>query len=468
MTDEASYDIRIHGIRKVEGKRGTTYTVRWKVDGKSWQKTFSTAKLADGHRSDLLTAARRGEKFDVATGLPRTMVPEVAAITWLDHATDFVRMKWPDAAPKYRKSLAESLTLITLSLVIPGGQQPDRADLRKCLFRWAFTAAGANQPPPEGLREAASWVQTHSRPVSDLENSEVLRNTLEIMSKTLTGHAASDATFMRRRSALHNCLEYAVERKRLAANPLAQIRRKRRPPTPAIDRRRVANPFQARDLLMAVRKSDPELEAFFATLYYAGPRPGEVLNLRRTDCTLPEHGWGQLLFASSYQRAGHDWTDSGDAAEERQLKHRAVGDTRPVPAHPELVDTLRRHIAEHELGPDGRLFVARTIRGGSRRTAPFDTPVSMNTIYRAWHRARKAALSPEQFESLLAQRPYDLRHACLSTWLNAGVAPVQVAEWAGHSVAVLLSVYAKCLDGQEAAAMLQIENALKAERESKG
>jgi hypothetical protein len=30
--------------------------------------------------------------------------------------------------------------------------------------------------------------------------------------------------------------------------------------------------------------------------------------------------------------------------------------------------------------------------------------------------------------------------------------PTQVAEWAGHSVAMLLRVYAKCISGQEDAA----------------
>ena len=37
----------------------------------------------------------------------------------------------------------------------------------------------------------------------------------------------------------------------------------------------------------------------------------------------------------------------------------------------------------------------------------------------------------------------------MSTWLNAGVPSTQVAEWAGHSVAVLLQIYAKCIAGQE-------------------
>jgi hypothetical protein len=30
--------------------------------------------------------------------------------------------------------------------------------------------------------------------------------------------------------------------------------------------------------------------------------------------------------------------------------------------------------------------------------------------------------------SPLAKRPYDLRHACLSTWLNAGVPAKQITD----------------------------------------
>jgi len=52
--------------------------------------------------------------------------------------------------------------------------------------------------------------------------------------------------------------------------------------------------------------------------------------------------------------------------------------------------------------------------------------------------------------SPLAKTPYDLRHAALSTWLNGGVPPATVAEWAGHSVEVLLRTYAKCLDSGDA------------------
>jgi integrase len=72
----------------------------------------------------------------------------------------------------------------------------------------------------------------------------------------------------------------------------------------------------------------------------------------------------------------------------------------------------------------------------------------------------RAVLWEAQYRLPLARRPYDLRHAAVSTWLNGGVAPTQVAGWAGHSVGVLLQVYAKCLDGQEAVALDRVERAL--------
>jgi integrase len=310
------------------------------------------------------------------------------------------------------------------------------------------------------MARTVAWIERNSRELNDLEDPVVLRALLEDLATNVNGTRASSATLTRRRSALFNALEFAVELKRLPRNPLNEIKRKRLPPAPAIDRRRVANPLQARALICAAGDQDPELEAFFATMYFAGLRPGEVLNLRSADATLPKSGWGRLLLVSSYQRAGSQWTDSQEPDEERQLKHRALEDTREVPCHPVLVKKLRTHIERYKIPPTGRLFVSRNGSRGNRLAPGDEKPVSANTIYRAWARARQQALDEREFASPLARRPYDLRHACLSTWLNAGVAPVQVAEWAGHSVAVLLSVYAKCIDGQEDIARQQIEKAL--------
>ncbi len=95
---------------------------------------------------------------------------------------------------------------------------------------------------------------------------------------------------------------------------------------------------------------------------------------------------------------------------------------------------LLTHIETFGTAEGGRLFFNE--RGGV---------VASTTYWRVWDEARHIAFSPEQVDSPLAGRPYDLRHAALSSWLNAG----EVAERAGNSVEVLLSRYAKCIDGRQ-------------------
>ena len=228
-----------------------------------------------------------------------------------------------------------------------------------------------------------------------------------------------------------------------------------------VDRRVVVNHPQARRLLAAVREVHAPLEAFYACMYYAALRPAEALHLDEHALVLPENDWGELLLTGSTQQTGTAWNDGGGSRENRGLKHRAGDDTRIVPACPDLVTILRRHLDQFGTGPDGRLFVTRTGRFGRPVAGPYCNPVSTNTQSRVWQKAREKALTPAEHASPLARRPYDLRHACVSTWLNAGVPAPQVAEWAGHSVEVLMRVYAKCIYGQEDAARRRIEAALR-------
>jgi hypothetical protein len=84
----------------------------------------------------------------------------------------------------------------------------------------------------------------------------------------------------------------------------------------------------------------------------------------------------------------------------------------------------------------------------------------VTTYFRVWTEMRLLALTPDQAASPMAARPYDLRHAALSTWLNSGVDPTEVAERAGNSVEVMLSRYAKCVDGRAAAVNQRIGDML--------
>ena len=102
-----------------------------------------------------------------------------------------------------------------------------------------------------------------------------------------------------------------------------------------------------------------------------------------------------------------------------------------------MVAILREHLERYGTAADGRLFPATKSSG----------PLEPEVYCRVWREARPIGLSPARGDAA-RPRPYDLRHAALSSWLSAGVPPTEVAARAGHSVAVLLSVYAKCLDGQ--------------------
>lgn len=121
-----------------------------------------------------------------------------------------------------------------------------------------------------------------------------------------------------------------------------------------------------------------------------------------------------------------------------------------MPCPPELTELIHAHIAEFDVAPDGRLFV------GERNQAE----LPKLTIVRAWKAAREEVFVEGVLASPLAKRPYDLRHAAVSTWLDGGIPPTQVAEWAGQSVEVLLRIYAKCLDGEQELLRQRVQRAL--------
>ena len=463
---DPSYDVRVWSIRVYKGSRGTTYIVTWLVAGLRHQQTFATRKLAESFRAGLITASRGGVQFLESDGLPESLRPKQAERTWYAHVCAFIDLKWARASPSHRRGLAEALVWVTTAMVAESRDAPDRDALRKALFNWSFNVMARGHLPieqadvPYEFAEEVAWITRRSLPLRNFASASTVRRAMEAITMKLDGTPAAAPTVARRRAALFSALEYAVELELLPSNQLKQLKLPRPIIAQAVDRRVVVNPAQARTLLSAVRSAYPALEAYFACLYYAGLRPAEARHLRVKDCVLPKSGWGQLILVGSTPDSNGAWTDSGQANEDRQLKHRGVSDTRPVPASPELVEILRQHIATFPTSPGGRLFVTRIGRAGVPLPPPFNKPLRMGTAYRVWDTARAAAFTEVEYASPLARRPYDLRHAALSTWLNAGVPPTQVAEWAGHSVMVLLRVYAKCIYGQEEMARARIESAL--------
>jgi integrase len=448
-----SYEVRFWEIRHRRDRR-QPYQVRWTVAGRAHAESFVTKALAQSYRSKLMQAARAGEPFDEITGLPES---EARSVSWFDHACDYIDMKWPRAAAKSRKAVAEAMTTATMALLGDKRNRPDDEMLRRALYGWAFNAPerAAGEPPRE-IVGAITWIRRASLPVSALRDLTLVRRILDALALKLDGKPAAATTIARKRAVVYNALGYAVERNLLPANPIDRVQWTAPEVAEAVDRRVVARPDQAADLLAAVaeigRRGD-HLVAFFGCLYYAGMRPAETIALRLANCVLPsDGGWGRLLLTGSEPRAGVRWTDDGGAREARQLKRRASATVRQVPIPPVLVRLLRGHLDRYGAGLDGRLF--RTESGG---------PLHEGHYRSVWAKARELALDEVQVASPLARRPYDLRHGAASLWLNAGVPVTEVARRLGHSVAVLLKVYANCVDGEEQVMNGRIESALGAD-----
>ncbi len=158
-------------------------------------------------------------------------------------------------------------------------------------------------------------------------------------------------------------------------------------------------------ILAEVSRIRPELAAFLGCLYQAALCPEEAVARRRADLILPARGRGTIILTPA-------WTSTGTPFEPRGLKHRPDRTVRVVPIPPVLVCMLGQLLHAFRTAPDGRLF--RGARGGMLNESVYG---------RAWHAARQAALGPGRAATPLARRPYDLRHAALSLWLDATGTP---------------------------------------------
>src|SRR6516225_608104 len=254
MSDGTTYDARVYRTEVYRGKAVTTYHVRWKVGGKLWREGFRTAAQADSFRSALLTAARKGEIFSLATGRPVTWERTKADTTWYEFACLYVDMKWKQASAKYRKDIARALTAATPVMLAEARGRPDDGSIRRALVRWGFNTKQRSEPPDE-VAEVLAWVARNSAPVSALADAASARRVLVQATGLVDGKNAAASTARRNRTILANAADYAMELGLLDTNPIRMIKWAAPKVSSQVDRRSVVNPRQARTLLEADRKS---------------------------------------------------------------------------------------------------------------------------------------------------------------------------------------------------------------------
>ena len=223
-----------------------------------------------------------------------------------------------------------------------------------------------------------------------------------------------------------------VQWRRIPSNPLRELKK------PRVSRQRHPHPFppiiveRIRLRMMRRRSMDPTglramADACFVVLMsYAGLRPGEALALTWDDIQ------PNLIEVNKAVRDGAEFPTK-------------TSHIREVPICTPLRNDLTRL---RFLSGDG--LVIPSVDGNHWSPSEF-----RNWRNRVWKPILKDLGAHEGLTALAQARPYDCRGTFVSLHLAAGENPLLVAEWAGHSPAVMFKHYANVIKENNAMAKVR-------------
>ncbi len=413
-----------------EPKKGTPkderrYRVKWAVDGRHKTRSFKTKEEAERLRSQLQLAVRDGQRFNADIGEPVRW--ERSADTWWTWSCEWLALKWPQWAGNSRKSAVESLVAVTPYLVSRGAPSPPEG-----LAKWLWDVGYV----PSVLSEASrgperSWLERWSLPLTDIAPGP-LETALTAATTRQDGKRMAATVSRRRYNGAKSVLTSAVRRGLIESNPVDRIVWTLPRNSESVNVALLPSVADVAEIVEELSVAKPDYQryaAFFATIGFGGLRPSEAARLRVGDLDLPPSGWGMARLRGGLTSPGARYTTDGSVNEEKALKHRADSETRPVPLPPALVERLAWHLDRWSRVENDRVFVNR--RGSALTATNWGRP---------W-REQRARRWPEG-HPLAGTVTYDLRHTAATMMLRAGVSPAEVARRLGHSVEMLMRIYA--------------------------
>jgi integrase len=223
-------------------------------------------------------------------------------------------------------------------------------------------------------------------------------------------------------------LTAAVGWKKIATNPVWRLRkppgtRQRNPhPFPPVVIERIRLRVQRRATKDATKARALGDACFVSLMAYAGLRPGEALALT----------WGDIGARTiSVDKAVRDGAEAPTK----------TGAVRSVPLVTPLKDDLFEYRMMRDMPPNDTLVLPAQNSGYWSRSE------ANNWRNRVWKPITlKLAESDRALRPLAESRPYDCRGSFVSLHLRAGASPLEVAQWAGHSPAVMFKHYANVIE----------------------
>ncbi|MGX6743677.1 hypothetical protein [Streptomyces peucetius] len=302
-------------------------------------------------------------------------------------------MRWPQIAAKTRNETNDALCAITLAMLRDVRGRPSDELLRQALRNWAFVVPRPeSRTAPPDVRLALRWAERASRPLTDLMDPAVMRVVLQALRLKHDGTVAAAETQRHKRMTLVNAVRYAIEQGRLRSDPVANVNWRIAKTVKQVDPRVVANPAQARFLLLPKARGR-RLVGLLAGMYYAGLRPEEVAAVTLPDCVLPADGWGRVILHVTRPQAGKKWTDTGKLHDERGLKSRPPGNA--IAQRALALRKAEGTLSGHALGED-----TDAVKGPSYDLLADIAAVLPETEERVWNERialRLAELRPEVY-----------------------------------------------------------------------
>lgn len=246
-----------------------------------------------------------------------------------------------------------------------------------------------------------------SRDIADLPLRAITPEVVEGLRDDLRATGVGEQSIRKTLALMQTIMERAVRYGRIAANPVKAVKK------PKAGRAKTAKPISPESVEALRANLSGAHAVFVSVLAYAGLRPGEARALR----------WGDIRQRTIFveDAAGLD----GSRKPTKTSKPRSVRLLAPLAAD---------------------LAAWRRARGGP---PPADTALIFpRADDGAWTEDDYRNFARRPFKRAAASAgvdigsPYDLRHSAASLWLHEGINSVQVAQWMGHSPAVLLGTYA--------------------------
>ena len=421
------------GIHRSDRNGQRRYWTRWRIDGRDRTRSFKTKAEAERLRSRLVVAQAEGLRFDLATGYPIEWHRSEA--TWWSWSSEWLALKWPQWAGNTRRSGVEALVAVTAAMVKPRAPRPPAG-----LKQWLLDL-GYRPDLPDSVRadRELAWLERWSVPLAELTPS-IMEKSIAVATTRQDGQPMAATTTRRRRNLIKSVLDAATRRGHLDVNPMTKMEWRMPKRTVEIDISvvpSVSDIMNVYNHIAGLNSPGRRYAAFFATIGLSGMRPSEVAGLHIYDLTLPADGWGLARLRGALTTPGTRYSGTDGVTQSKGLKHRAAADIREVPLPPSLIVVLRRHL--DDFPTEALVF---TNAAGAH--------ITPHNYGKAWNRAR-AQLWPSP-HPLSGSRVYDLRHSAATTMLSAGVNPAEAARRLGHSVDMLMKVYAGVFQDERARA----------------